>query len=190
MRTLKHPRVRGGRLWDDQTPAFGRSVADGPHADIHRHPPTPTDTHRHPPTPTNTRRASPPPPPPGTSTRAPTRALARRHRRGCCRRIGSCVESRQLKSSRLRSLKYNFKVVYNPPQVRYHRSKCRSLGLSVDHWVKMSVTGLKCRSLGESVDHRVVGSGVMSGGGRSVWRRLCRRRIIRVVVSSNCTINS
>jgi len=147
MRTLRHPRVRGSRLWDDQTPAFGRSVADGPHADTNRHPPTPTDTHRHPLTPTNTRHASPPPPPPGMSARAPTRASARRHRRGCCRRIASCVESCQLKSSRPRSLKYTFKVVYTPLQVRYHRLKCRSLGSSVDHWVKVLVTGLKCRSL-------------------------------------------
>jgi len=96
-----------------------------------RHPPTPTDTHRHPPnppTPTNTRRASPPLSPPGTSARAPTHALARRHRRGRCRRIGSCFQSRQLTSSRPRSLKYTFKVVYTPLQVRYHRLKCRSLG--------------------------------------------------------------
>ena len=47
MRTLRHPRVRGGRLGNDQTPAFGRSVAARPNADTHRHPPTPTDTHQH-----------------------------------------------------------------------------------------------------------------------------------------------
>jgi len=152
MKTLKNPTAWGGPLRDDKTPAFGRSVADGSHADTHRHPPTPTDTHRHPPTPTdthrhpptptNTRRVSPPPPPPGTSARASTRALARRHRRrkrpafGCCGRICSCVESRQLKSSRPPSIKYTFKVVCDPLRVWY--PPC----------VKVSITGLKCRSLG------------------------------------------
>jgi len=141
MRTLRNPTARGGGLRDDQTPAFGRSVADGSHADTHRHPPTPTDTHRHPPTPTDTHqhaaRVS-------STTTAGHECKSADSRfgqatpsteaagSGCCGRIGSCVESRQLKSSRPPSIKYTFKeVVCNPLQVRYHGLKCRSLGVKV-----------------------------------------------------------